>query len=86
VNATLVSLSPQGIHIKSVSGSVEIGFKSDINADFSSEHVSGEVHLDLPNVTRDSEMKWPSARARIGAGGTPITITSVSGNIRLTRS
>lgn len=25
VNATLVTLSPQGIHIKSVSGSIEIG-------------------------------------------------------------
>src|SRR5687768_3342916 len=86
LNATLVSLSPQGIHIKSVSGSVEVGFKSDINADFSAEHVSGEVYLDVPNVTRDSEAKSPNVRARIGAGGTPITISSVSGSIRLTRS
>jgi DUF4097 and DUF4098 domain-containing protein YvlB len=86
LNATLVSLDPQGIHIKSVSGSVEIGFKSDLNADFSAEHVSGEVYFDIPNVTRDSETKSPNVRARIGAGGTPITISSVSGNIRLMRS
>ena len=86
LNTTLVSLSPQGIHIKSVSGSVEIGFKSEINADFNAENVSGEVYLDVPNVTRDSEAKSPNVRARIGTGGTPITITSVSGNIRLTRS
>jgi DUF4097 and DUF4098 domain-containing protein YvlB len=86
LNATLVSLSPQGIHIKSVSGSVEIAFKSEVNADFSAEHISGEVHLDVANVTRDSEVKSPDVRARIGAGGTPITISSVSGNIRLTRS
>ena len=86
LNATLLSLSPEGIHIRSVSGSVEIGFKSDINADFSAEHVSGQVYIDMPNVTRDSEEKSSSVRARIGAGGTPITITSVSGNIRLTRS
>ena len=86
LNATLVSLSPQGIHIQSVSGSVEIAFKSEINADFNAEHVSGEVYLDVPNVTRDSEAKSPNVRARIGAGGTPITISSVSGNIRLTRS
>jgi DUF4097 and DUF4098 domain-containing protein YvlB len=86
LNATLVSLSPEGIHIKSISGSVEIGFKSDVNADFSAEHVSGQVSLDMPNVTRDSEEKSSSVRARIGAGGTPITISSVSGNIRLTRS
>ncbi|HKY44677.1 MAG TPA: DUF4097 family beta strand repeat-containing protein [Pyrinomonadaceae bacterium] len=86
LNAALVSLSPQGIHIKSVSGSVEIAFKNDVNADFSAEHVSGDVDLDMPNVTRESEVKSPNVRARIGAGGTPITITSVSGNIRLTRS
>jgi len=86
VKATLVSLSSQGIHINSVSGSIEIGFKSEVNADFSAEHVSGQVYLDVPNVTRDSEAKSSSVRARIGAGGTPITISSVSGDIRLTRS
>ncbi len=86
LNATLVSLSAEGIHIKSVSGSVEIEFKSEVNADFDAEQVSGEVNLDLPNVTRDSEAKSSNVRARIGAGGTPITISSVSGNIRLTRS
>ena len=86
VKATLISLSPRGIHIKSVSGSVEIGFKSDVNADFNAEHISGQVYLDVPNVSRESEEKSTTVRARIGAGGTPITISSVSGNIRLTRS
>ena len=86
LNATLVSLSPEGIHIKSVSGSVEIGFKSEVNADFNAEHVSGQVYLDVPNVTRDSDAKSSNVRARLGAGGTPITISSVSGNIRLTRT
>lgn len=86
LNAKLVSLSPQGIHIKSISGSVEIGFKSDVNADFSADSVSGQVYLDVPNVMRDSEVREPNVRARIGAGGTPIEISSVSGNIRLTRT
>ena len=86
VNVTLVSLSPEGIHISSVSGSVEIGFKADVNADFKADGVSGQVYLDVPNAIRDSEVKEPNARARIGAGGTPITISSVSGNIRVTRS
>ena len=86
LNATLVSLSPQGINIRSVSGSVELRFKSEVNADFSAKHVSGQVYLDVPNVVREGEEKSPSVRARIGAGGTPITISSVSGNIRLTRS
>ena len=86
LHATLVSLSPQGIHIRSVSGSIEIGFKSEVNADFHAESVSGQVYLDVPNVTRDSEEKSHNVRARIGAGGTPIMISSVSGDVRLTRS
>src|ERR1041384_4831326 len=83
LNTTLVTLSPQGIHIRSVSGSIEIRFKSEVNADFSAEHISGQVYFDVPNVTRDSEEKSSNVRARIGGGGTPITISSVSGNIRL---
>ncbi len=86
VKATLASLSPQGMHIKSVSGSIEIGFKSDINADFRADSISGRVYLDVPNVTRESDERSSNVRARIGAGGTPITIFSVSGSIRLTRS
>ncbi|HKY29242.1 MAG TPA: DUF4097 family beta strand repeat-containing protein [Pyrinomonadaceae bacterium] len=86
LSVSLVNLSPQGIHIKSVSGSIDIAFKSEVNADFSATNVSGEVYLDVPNAIRDSESKSPNVRARIGAGGTPITISSVSGNIRLTRS
>jgi DUF4097 and DUF4098 domain-containing protein YvlB len=39
VKATLVSLSLQGIRINSVSGSIEIGFKSTVNADLSAELV-----------------------------------------------
>jgi DUF4097 and DUF4098 domain-containing protein YvlB len=85
LNVTVVSLDPQGIHIQSVSGSIEIAFKGEVNADFSAEHISGEVYLNVPNVNRDSDEKSSNVRARIGAGGTPITISSVSGNIRLTR-
>jgi len=86
VKTTLVSLNSEGIRINSVSGSVEIAFKSDVNAEFNAQGVSGQVYLDVPNVIRESEEKSPNVRARIGVGGTPITISSVSGNIRLTRS
>jgi len=86
VNATLSSLSPEGIQIKSVSGSIEMAFKNEVNADFRAESFSGRVHLDMPNVARDSETREPNVRARIGSGGTPITIFSVSGNVRLRQS
>jgi hypothetical protein len=86
VNATLINLSREGIHIKSVSGSIEIKFSGEVNADFNANSVSGQVYLNLPNVMRESEENSSNVRARIGGGGTPIVISSVSGNIRLTRS
>ena len=86
VKATIGRLDTRGIHIKSVSGSVEIGFKGEVNADFNAEDFSGRVYLDIPGVTKDSEVKSSQVRARIGVGGSPIMITSVSGNIRLARS
>jgi hypothetical protein len=86
LKTTLASLSPRGIHIRSVSGSIEMAFKSVVNADFDAESVSGQVYLEVPNVVREGDEKSPNVRARIGAGGTPISISSVSGNIRLTQS
>lgn len=83
VSVILASLSPQGINIKSVSGSIEIAFKNEINADFTAESVTGDVSLNVPNVIRESGENSSHVRARIGAGGTPIRILSVSGNIRL---
>jgi DUF4097 and DUF4098 domain-containing protein YvlB len=85
VNATVVSLSPPGIRINSVSGSVEIGIKGDLNADFVAQGVTGEIYLDVPNAAREAE-GTSHVRARIGAGGTPITVSSISGNVRLKRS
>src|SRR6185437_10094592 len=37
LRAALVNLSRRGIQIKSVSGSIELAFKSDINADFNAQ-------------------------------------------------
>lgn len=86
VKATLNKVDEQGIRIRSVSGSVELGFTGAVNADFNAEDFSGQVYLDVPGVTRHGEVTTSRVRARIGAGGSPITISSVSGNIRLTRS
>ncbi len=83
VSVTLASLSPHGLHIKSVTGSIEIVLKSEINADFSADSINGQVHLNVPNVVRESEGNSSNVRARIGAGGTPIQISSVTGNVRL---
>jgi hypothetical protein len=85
LTANLVSLSPRGINIDGVAGAVEIGFKSEVNADLNVTKVVGQIYLNVPNVNQNFHAPH-SVRARFGTGGTPITITKVVGDIRLTRS
>jgi DUF4097 and DUF4098 domain-containing protein YvlB len=85
LSATLAQRGGEGIRIRSVSGSIELRFRGEVNADFNAEHISGNVRLDVPNVSVQGELKPPTVRARIGSGGVPITLTSVSGSIRLVR-
>ncbi|MGB8509707.1 MAG: DUF4097 family beta strand repeat-containing protein, partial [Pyrinomonadaceae bacterium] len=86
LTATLVRLEKDGIDIKSVSGSIEIRFSGEVNADFKADNISGRVHLDMPNVVVQGKLESPTVRARIGAGGALITISDVSGDIRLARA
>jgi hypothetical protein len=69
--------------VNSISGPANFG---NVSGKLQVSSVSGQVYLDVRNVMRESEEKSSNVRARIGAGGTPITISSVSGNIPLTRS
>jgi hypothetical protein len=85
LSATLARLDRGGVRVRSVSGSVNLRFSGEVNADFSADQISGRVRLDVPNVTVSGELKPPNVRARIGAGGTPITLSSISGDITLSR-
>ncbi|MBA3439618.1 MAG: DUF4097 family beta strand repeat protein [Pyrinomonadaceae bacterium] len=85
VSATIARLAERGLSIKSISGPVELRFSDDVNADLQADSISGGVHVDVPNVTLQGKLNSSNVRARIGAGGAPIIISSVSGNVRLTR-
>jgi hypothetical protein len=85
LTANLAGVSPQGINIEGVKGTVEIGFKSEVNADVNVTKILGQIHLNVPNVNQNFHSPH-SVRARVGAGGAPITISKVVGDIRLTRS
>src|SRR5215213_10270859 len=75
-----VSLGPvnQGVDIKSVSGRVELRFKEEVNAQLSTNNISGKLSLDIPNVTVQSRGNASAVRALIGKGGPQISISSVS--------
>ena len=86
VSATIARLGERGLRVNSISGPVELRFSDDVNADFQANSISGGVYVDVPNVTLQGRLNSANVRARIGGGGSPITISSVSGSVRLSRA
>lgn len=85
LSVALTRLDRRGIQLSSISGTVELRFEEDLNADLDATNISGRVHLDVPNVTFRGAADGSNVRARIGSGGSTISISSVSGSIRLER-
>jgi hypothetical protein len=82
LSAGISKLGARGVQINNVSRAIELRFKVEPGAQFSTKNVPGKVSIDLPNVT--IEDKSASAmRARIGSGGPPITINGVAGSVHL---
>jgi hypothetical protein len=82
VSLGIAKLGTRGVQISSVSRQVELRFKNEINAQFSAKSVSRDISVDLPNVTVEDKSA-AAMRARIGQGGPPISISGVSGGVRL---
>jgi Putative adhesin len=86
LSATIERLEEAGIRINSISGEVTLRFAEDINADLTATSISGRVELRLQNVVRENDTRQSDTRARIGRGGPPILINSVSGTVLLDRT
>jgi len=82
VSAVIAKLGTRGVQISSVSRQVELRFRNEVDAQFTANSISRDVTIDLPNVTIEDKSA-NSTRARIGAGGPPISVNSVSGGVRL---
>jgi hypothetical protein len=82
VALNLSGLVEPGLQVSDISGAVDIGLSPGIGAELTVTDVSGNVSLDVPNATMQGKMDSSDFRARIGAGGPPITVSDVSGRIR----
>ena len=83
VTATIERLDRRGVLVRQVSGAIELRFADALNADVVASDVDGDIRLDLPDVSRESRPVRTMLRARVGTGGWPISITKVSGKVRL---
>jgi hypothetical protein len=81
--ANISKLGQRGIEINSVSGNVELRFTGELNAQLSTNSISGKLSLDVPNVSVQSRPSATSIRAVIGKGGPAISINGVSSTVRL---
>jgi hypothetical protein len=85
VTMSLARLSGRGVTVSKVVGKVTLKFLDDVNAELQTGGVKGKVYVELPNVAVQGEMTKADFRAKVGAGGAPITINDVTGTVRLAR-
>jgi hypothetical protein len=83
VTVTVTNLGDGGVRVTDVSGSVDVFFAGSVNANLSVSDVSGRVSVDLPGVTVQGKIDPDNYKGTIGSGGPPVTISDVSGRVRL---
>ena len=67
-----------------VSGNIELEFAPGVNAELKAETVSGDIEVDEDlGVKVEKRMVGQQAVGRIGKGGQPIVVKTVSGNIKI---
>jgi hypothetical protein len=86
VAITIARLGERGIHVSGVNGGVELRFTDEVSADLEVSGTNGKVNADLPNITIMGKVSRENFRARIGAGGTTISVSGVNGHVRLSRA
>lgn len=86
VSVTLTRLGSQGVSVNGVNGGIELRLGSALNADLTAKGMNGSIRSEIPDVIIDKDQFGSRYSARIGSGGSPITISGVNGNVRLTRA
>jgi hypothetical protein len=77
-----VSRLEEGMDVSHVNGNIEVRLAQLANADIEASHHNGGLALNVPNVTMQERLNRSYTRARFGAGGTPVQISHVNGNVR----
>jgi hypothetical protein len=85
VSITITELGERGIHVSGINGGVELQFAEELNADLDVSGVNGSVSPEVANVTVQGKLEKGNFRARIGTGGSPISVSGVNGRVRLSR-
>ncbi|HEX8162389.1 MAG TPA: hypothetical protein VF538_10985 [Pyrinomonadaceae bacterium] len=84
VTFAVARLADAGVRVSGVNGNIELRLDEDANADVRVGGLNGSVDYDLKNITvEDGGDNHSRFAARIGAGGAPIRMSGISGNVHL---
>jgi len=86
VSVGLNKLGNTGARVSGVNGNIELRLGTGLNADLIAKGMNGSVRSETSDVTVDKEQYGSHYSAKIGNGGSPITISGINGNVRLTRT
>jgi hypothetical protein len=84
ISVGLNKLGNVGARVSGVNGNIELRLGNDLNADLTAKGMNGSVRSEISNVTVDKDNYGSHYSAKIGNGGSPITISGINGNVRLT--
>jgi hypothetical protein len=85
IAVTLKQLESDGVIIKGINGNIELRLADGLNADLEAHGMNGSVRSEVTEIAVNKSEHGNRYFAHIGAGGNPITLTGVNGNVRLTR-
>ncbi len=83
INST--ATSADALTFESVSGDIDVKFKSEINAELDAGTVSGTIDVQGLGIQVKRAPGSATAAGRVGIGGQPLKIKTTSGNIKVTK-
>jgi len=79
---SISQLSERGIQVSGVSGRVELRLANELGANLSVSGINGDVNAAAPNVTLN-KIGHSKFAGRVGSGGSPISVSGISGSVTL---
>jgi hypothetical protein len=86
VSVGLNKLGNTGARVSGINGNIELRLGTGLNADLTAKGMNGHVRSEISDVTVDKDEYGSHYSAKIGGGGSPIAISGINGNVRLTRT
>ena len=86
VSVGLNKLGNIGARVSGINGNIELRLGTGLNADLTAKGMNGHVRSETSDVTVDKDEYGSHYSAKIGSGGSPIAISGINGNVRLTRT